>query len=494
MKTQLKEQLLLVSAVLLFNTASHSLFAASYDIVLQGGRVIDPESQLDVPRNIGIKNGKIAKITQRKLRGQEIVDVSGLVVVPGFIDLHAHGQNNIANDFQARDGVTTALEMEMGVFPVEKWYRSREGNAVINYGATVSHSITRALALHETSPDHDLDLFREALSPKWSLKEVSTDDMQKLRALLEQGFDEGGLGIGVGLAYIPGARRDEIFRLFQIASQRRVPVFVHARVTSMVEPDSTSALQELLANAAATDAPVHLCHIGSIGGAQVPVMLEMIDGARSNGIDVSTEVYPYTAAHTFIGAAIFSADWRKTIGMDYSDLQWTLTGERLTEQTFKHYRKTNPSGSVIAYFMPEQIVQRAVAHPEVMIASDGGDWKNNAGHPRGAGTFSRVLGRYVREQSILSLHEALAKMTIQPARRLESYVPAMKNKGRIKVGADADITVFDADTIIDRGTFEKPMQYSNGIEHVLVNGQFVVRNAVSVKNVFPGMAIRSASN
>ena len=494
MKTQLKEQLLLVSAVLLFNTASHSLFAASYDIVLQGGRVIDPESQLDAPRNIGIKNGKIAKITQRKLRGQEIVDVSGLVVAPGFIDLHAHGQNNIANDFQARDGVTTALEMEMGVFPVEKWYRSREGNAVINYGATVSHSITRALALHETSPDHDLDLFREALSPKWSLKEVSTDDMQKLRALLEQGFDEGGLGIGVGLAYIPGARRDEIFRLFQIASQRRVPVFVHARVTSMVEPDSTSALQELLANAAATDAPVHLCHIGSIGGAQVPVMLEMIDGARSNGIDVSTEVYPYTAAHTFIGAAIFSADWRKTIGMDYSDLQWTLTGERLTEQTFKHYRKTNPSGSVIAYFMPEQIVQRAVAHPEVMIASDGGDWKNNAGHPRGAGTFSRVLGRYVREQSILSLHEALAKMTIQPARRLESYVPAMKNKGRIKVGADADITVFDVDTIIDRGTFEKPMQYSNGIEHVLVNGQFVVRNAVSVKNVFPGMAIRSASN
>lgn len=485
----IKLLLKLAFIVLLSGWGSHPLLAANYDIVLQGGRVIDPESQLDAVRNVAIRDGKIIKVTERALKGKETIDVSGLVVAPGFIDLHAHGQNNIANDFQARDGVTTALEMEMGVFPVRKWYRSREGKAIINYGATVSHSIARALALHETTPEHDLDLFRDALSPKWSGRELDAATMKKLQVLIGQGFTEGGLGIGVGLAYIPGARRDEIFRLFQIAGTHAAPVFVHARVTSVVEPDSTSALQELIANAAATDAAVHLCHIGSIGGVQVPVMLEMIDGARRNGIDVSTEVYPYTAAHTFIGAAIFQADWRRTIGMDYGDLQWTLTGERLTEQTFKHYRKTRPTGSVIAYFMPEKIVQTAVAHPGVMIASDGGSWENNVGHPRGAGTFARVLGRYVREQNVLSLHEALAKMTIQPARRLQSYVPVMKNKGRIKVGADADITVFDAKTIIDRATFEKPMQYSKGIEHVLVNGQFVVRDGESLQGVFPGMAI-----
>jgi hypothetical protein len=227
---------------------------------------------------------------------------------------------------------------------------------------------------------------------------------------------------------------------------------------------------------------------------QVPVMLEMIDGARKRGIDISTEVYPYTAAHTFIGSAIFSGNWRTNIGMDYSDLQWTLTGERLTERTFNQYREENPAGLVVAYFMPEDIVSAAIAEPGVMIASDGGEWKNNVGHPRGAGTFSRVLGFYVRDQKLLNLPEALAKMTILPAQRLETYVSAMKNKGRIKKGADADITVFDAATIIDNATFDLPMQYASGIQHVLVNGKFVVKAGQSVKGVYPGRAILAVSH
>lgn len=469
--------------------AANALNAETFDTVLKGGHVIDPESGLDGVRNVGIKDGKIVTVSKGPLRGRRNVDVSGLVVSPGFIDLHAHGQNNVANDFQARDGVTTALEMEMGVYPVGKWYASRKGRAIINYGATVSHSIARALAAHETPPDHDLDLRTEALSPEWSSKELDKESTGKLSDLVAQGFEEGGLGIGMGLAYVPGARRNEVFRMFQLAKAHEVPVFVHARVTSMVEPDSTSALQEVIANAAVTGAAVHMCHIGSVGGVQVPVMLEMIDGARRNGVDVSTEVYPYTAAHTFIGAAIFTGDWKKNIGMDYHDLQWTLTGERLTEQTFHKYRRDNPAGSVIAYFMPEDIVDMAVAHRGVMIASDGGTWENNVGHPRGAGTFARVLGYYVREKKLLDLKEALAKMTIQPAQRLESYLPAMKHKGRIKAGADADIMIFDPETIIDRATFEKPMQYSEGVKHVLVGGEFVVRDGESIREVFPGRAV-----
>lgn len=463
--------------------------ASPFDLVLEGGRVIDPESGLDAIRNIGVRNGKIVKISARPLQAKQIVNVKNLVVSPGFIDLHAHGQNNLANDYQARDGVTTALEMELGVYPVGSWYASRQGKAIINYGATVSHSISRAIALHEVAPDRELDLFKDALSPEISRKELDDAALLRMNKLLNHGLIEGGLGIGVGLAYVPGARRKEIFHLYQTANSNSVPVFVHARVTSVVEPDSTSALQELISNSATTGAATHVCHIGSAGGVQVPTMLKMIDGAKENSIDISTEVYPYTAAHTFIGAAIFAGEWRKNIGMDYHDLQWTLSGERLTETTFNKYRKEKPEGMVVAYFMPEDIVASAISHPGVMIASDGGRWENNAGHPRGAGTFARVLGRYVREQKLLSLQEALAKMTILPALRLQSYAPMMKNKGRLKKGADADITIFDPETILDQATFEKPMQYSKGIHHVIVNGEFVVRDGESVRHLFPGKAI-----
>jgi len=483
----------LFSIFLLFAFGTHStiVHTASLDLALQGGRVIDPESGLDAQRNIGIKDGKIVSISKRSLKAKKVLDVTGLIVSPGFIDLHAHGQNNIAHDYQARDGVTTALEMELGVFPVGAWYSSRQNKAIINYGASISHSLSRAMALHEVTPKRELDLFKDALGPEFSRKELDSPALLRMAKIIDTGINEGALGIGLALAYLPGARRNEIFNLYEIAKSRSVPVFVHARVTSVVEPDSTSALQELIANSAATGAATHVCHIGSVGGVQVPTMLKMIDGARQNGVDITTEVYPYTAAHTFIGAAIFSGEWRKNIGMDYHDLQWTLTGERLSEQTFNQYREEKPDGMVVAYFMPEHIVDTAVSHSGVMIASDGGRWTNNSGHPRGAGTFARVLGRYVREKNLLSLKEALAKMTILPAQRLESYVPMMKYKGRLKKGADADITIFDATTILDKATFEKPMQYSAGVHHVIVNGQFVVENGESVKNTFPGVAIRN---
>ncbi|NKB38552.1 MAG: amidohydrolase family protein [Gammaproteobacteria bacterium] len=478
------------NSILLFSP----LQAADFDLVIQGGRVIDPLSGLDAIRNVGLRAGKISAISKNLLSGKEILDATGLIVAPGFIDLHAHGQNNLANEYQARDGVTTALEMEMGVYPLKAWYASREDNALLNYGATVSHSIVRAKALGAEPENKQLMSYKQALAPGYSTQELSPETLQDVIQLIDEGLAEGGLGVGIGLAYLPGARRSEIYSVYQLAALHYIPVFVHARVTSVKEPDSISALQELIANSVTTGAATHICHIGSLGGVQVPTMLEMIMGARSRGIDISTEVYPYTAAHTFIGAAIFSGKWRENIGMDYSDLQWTLSGERLSKQTFEKYRKENPQGSVIAYFMPDSVVDLAVSGRNVMIASDGGDWENNAGHPRGAGTFSRVLGRYVRERGLLSLKEALAKMTILPAQRLEKFVPAMKRKGRIAVGADADITVFDAAEIVDKASYTKPMQYSIGVKHVLVNGVFVVRNAESRKEVFPGKPVMSQIN
>lgn len=449
--------------------------AQSYDVVLAGGRVMDPESGLDAVRHVGIRGGTIAAISESALEGATVVDVSGLVVAPGFIDLHAHGQDLFSSRLQARDGVTTALELESGTGDVEEWYASREGKAAIHYGATASHGAARRLALGGQ---------RQAVRLAAGLEQVAV-----MEDRLRDELGRGALGLGFGIQYTPGARREEIHRLFQLAADEGVTNFVHIRYAGLVEPGSSiEAVHEMIANAASTGAGVHIVHIGSSGLGQVPTLLSLIEGAQARGLDVTTEVYPYTAASTDIRAAIFDPGWRERLGGDYGDIEWDATGERLTEETFNERRETG--GRIIAHIIPQEMFELALAHPLVMVASDGVPFVNGQGHPRGAGTFARVLGRYVREEGLLTLMDALRKMTLMPARRLDAYVPQMADKGRIRVGADADITVFDPATVIDNATFQAPTQPSSGIEHVLVAGTFVVRDAELIETAFPGQAIR----
>ncbi len=449
------------------------------DLVLAGGRVMDPESGLDAIRYLGLHDRKIAAISAQPLRGAEVVDVRGLVVAPGFIDLHAHGQNIESNRFQTMDGVTTALEMEGGAFPVSEWYQAREGQALLHYGATVSHSEARARVLPGRSEKGE-DL---------SYRTATSDEIDEIGSLIRRGLDEGALGVGYGIQYTPAASRGEIIRMFQVAQNHGVTNFVHIRYGGAVEPGSSiEAVQEMIANAASLDASVHIVHIGSSGLRQVPIVLDMIEGARSHGIDVTTEVYPYTAVSTAIESAIFNDGWRERFEADFGDIEWVATGERLDEESFKLYRKQG--GMIIGHIIPEEMVDLAVGHPLVMVASDGVPFVNGRAHPRGAGTFARILGRYVRTRKTLTLMEALRKMSLMPARRLEGSVPGFNNKGRIRVGADADLAIFDLERVIDRATFEKPAQYSEGFVHVLVGGVFVVRDSELVDGVTPGRVIR----
>jgi N-acyl-D-aspartate/D-glutamate deacylase len=474
--------------------ASLSAQQSSHDLVLQGGRVVDPESGLDAVRNVGIRDGKISEVSERPLRGAEVLDVEGLVVAPGFIDLHAHGQDLESSKLQAADGVTTQLECEIGVWPVADWYGSKEGKAIINYGATAGHLTARIYLMHGLKVGQSAtmppEIRAKIATAEYAHKKATAEEIEKLGGYVEQGIDEGALGVGMGIAYTPKASGQEVLRIFGAAAKKGVPVFVHMRGREETDDNQLAPLQEVIANAAATGASLHICHLNSSTGDDIRDALAMILAARDRGMDITTEAYPYTAGSTLIQSALFDK-WETESDDYFPQFEWPATGERLTRETFKKYR--DEGGWVIQHMMKEENIAWAMAQPAVIVASDGVPFVNGRAHPRGAGCFARVLGYYSREKQALSLNEAIRKITLAPAQRLEKVAPAMKNKGRIKAGADADITIFNADKIIDRATFKEPAQPSAGIEHVIVGGKFVLRDGNLIDGAAPGQPIRGSS-
>ena len=480
----------------LWLAVSAAPLGADYDLVIANGRVMDPESGLDALRHIGVRDGRIAAVSDVPIDGGKRIDAQGLVVAPGFIDLHAHGQDAYSSSLKVQDGVTSAFDMEVGVYPVARWYASKQGKSVIHYGATVGHGAARLKLKHGIDVGHSPTASRQLRSRvsalnEWKYASLTPAELSELLTLLDAQLQAGGLGIGYGIQYTPGARREEIFRCFALAAEYGVANYVHARFMSELEPGSSvEALQEVIANAAAAKAAAHIFHIGSTGLSMAPLLLEMIVGARRNGVDISTEVYPYTAASTSLGSAMFDPGFRARMRIEYRDLVWTATGERLSADTFKRYRSEHPEGNLIIHIMKPEHVAQSIAHPLVMIASDGMVYRDGKAHPRSAGTYARVLGRYVREQETLGLMDALRKMTLMPAKRLQGAAPQMRRKGRINVGADADITVFDAARVRDRATFEEPTKTSAGIIHVLVAGTPVVVDGALLDGLSPGQPIR----
>ena len=456
------------------------LGAQTYDVVLQRGRVVDPASGLDAVRSLGITGKKIAAISAHPLRGKVEIDTAGLVVAPGFIDLHSHGQTPENYRYKAMDGVTTALELEVGVSPVGEWYAAREGKALVNFGASAGHIPARMGVMKDTGDFLPRDA---AMNRRATLEE-----QKAIAAAVQKGLDEGALGMGLGLAYTPAATHEEILDLFYLAAKWKRPVFVHLRDAGSALPGIFESLQEVIADAAASGASLHVVHLNSMAQKRTPEALRMIEGARARGLDVTTEAYPYIAAHSLIESALFDPGWQEKLGATFSDLQWDVTFERLTSESFERYRKQG--GGVVIFQNTEETVRTLITDPIVMIASDG-SMENGKGHPRSAGTFARVLGKYVREEKALSLMDAIRKSALMPAQRLESMSSQMRQKGRLKVGADADISVFDPARVIDKATFENPAQYSEGFRYVLVEGTFVVRDGKLQDSVRPGQAIHA---
>jgi dihydroorotase len=269
--------------------------------------------------------------------------------------------------------------------------------------------------------------------------------------------------------------------MFRAAAAHRASAHIHVR-------GGIVGIQEAVADAVVTGTPLHIVHINSTGGNNVGRMLQLIGEAQARGLDVTTEAYPYNRGSTRIESSLYD-NWEQRSDEAIAQIIWVETGESLTRETFAKYRKIG--GSVIQAPSPIENVQQAINSPLTMIASDGSEMKDGKGHPRSTGTFSHVLGHYVREAGSLTLMDALRKMTILPAKRLEARVPEMRDKGRLRVGADADLVIFDPARVVDRSTYQRQSLPPDGIAHVIVAGIEVVSGGRIVEGVTPGRAVRA---
>ena len=445
---------------------------APFDLVVANGRVMDPESGLDGVRHIGIRGGTIAVMSEAPLTAARVIDAAGHVVAPGFIDLHEHGQQGESYRMMVRDGVTSAFELEVGTGDVAGWYAGRQAGQIVNYGVSAGHIPARMKVLG----DPGQGLLPAGIGGSGAATDAQVTAMEQQ---VRDGLAQGAVAVGLGSAYTPGAPIAEIERIFRVAAAGGASAHIHMR-------GGIDGLRETIAAATRAGAALHVVHVNSSAGDEIDQFLAAIQAARDAGHDVTTEAYPYGAGMTEIQSALFD-DWRGWPDERFGLHQLVSSGERLTRATFATARERG--GTVIIHGRSEAQTRAAIVSPLSIIASDG-FIERGRGHPRTSGTYAKVLGHYVREAGAISLMEALRRMTLEPARRLERRVPAMAAKGRVKAGADADLTIFDPRTVIDRATYEDATIPSAGIPFVIVRGQVVVDGG-SVTASRPGRAIRA---
>jgi N-acyl-D-aspartate/D-glutamate deacylase len=495
--------------------------AASCDILLIGGRVIDPETGLDGVRAVGITGGTISYVGTGAPHAATVVDVSGHVVSPGFIDLHSHAQSPLGLRLQALDGVTSALDLESGALPVGLAYERAEAEGrPINFGFSASWALARMAVLDgvglpdASTPDplpNGLEIFEENLNrPRWN-SAATEEEVERILHLVEEGVAQGAIGVGVLLGYSPDSGRDEYVRAASLAERLGVRVFTHARWMSNLEPGSSLAgALEILDMAAETGAAMHICHINSTSLRQIEPIADAVLAAQAAGVRVSTEAYPYARLSTGIGAAFFEPGRLDRLGIAPQSISYLPTGERIADlDRLAFLRATDPGGICIVDYLDADdprdlaLLIRGLCLPGGVIASDAmplvlpgrhlhDEWPVPEGafaHPRSAGCFARTFGWLVRELGVFTLEDAVRRVSYLPATLLQDAAPAMRRKGRVQVGMDADLTVFDPATITDRASFEAVLP-SGGIAHVLVAGQFVVRGGALLPESLPGAPIR----
>ena len=485
-----------------------------HDLVLRGGRVIDPETGHDAIADVAVADGRIAAIGH-SLDGDATIDVAGLVVAPGFVDLHSHAQTLPGRRLQACDGVTTVLDLEGGRTPIDLAYeRDAAAGSPINYGYSASWSGARMHALAGVPADGRMGTIMAHLGdPAWQ-RAASGEEITRILTRLESDLAGGAIGVGLLMGYAPGVEPDEYLTIAALASAAGVPTFTHCRDLIEFSPDTlVDGAEEIVRAAGTTGAHMHYCHVNSTSARHVDRVLELVERCRTEGGRVTTEAYPYGSGATAIGAAFLAPERLTERGLTPRSLTYLPTGERVADdRRLNELRETDPGGAVIVEFFDEadpddrELLRKSLRFDDAIVASDSmpplwqdrsdidlASWPLPEGavtHPRTAGCYGRSL-RLWREEGE-ALIKALRRCTLLPAQVLEEAVPAMRRKGRVQVGADADLVIFDPDTITDQSTYADSTRTTTGIEHVLVHGTFVVRSGALVADAMPGQPIRAS--
>lgn len=492
--------------------------AGAYDLVILNGRVMDPETQLDAVRNVGVQDGKIAVITEETITGHETIEAKNHVIAPGFIDTHVHITDHpFGQKLMLRDGVTTPLDLEVGAFPVERFYEHMKGKSQTNYGATVSTIGIREKVFNPkyTSQTGNVvtDMFikddHSFIDMKWSATVPTRMQLDQINRMVEEGLQAGALGIGVPVGYmIKGVTSNETTNWQRLAAKYGRATFLHGRFSSQQAPTTgILGFEEMIGNVGIYGGGLMLQHMHQQALGLTQDALKMVDDARHKGLSVIAEIYPYNFGATIVGADYLKPNnYGPNMGRGYKDIIETATLKPLTKARYEELLKSNPATSVMFYGATEDDFLKALAHPGTTVGSDAFpltvsktgkmaldwdlDYQDVQGHPRAAGTHSIVL-RMVREKKLMPLMTAISKMSYLPAKFLEENgVAQMAYKGRIQVGADADLTIFDPKTVKDNSTMKQGALPASGIPYVIVNGTIVVKDSKVLNGIYPGKAVR----
>src|SRR4051812_48820907 len=487
-------------------------------LVISGGRGGGPASGVDAVGDVALLDGRVAAVGTGLGGAEQGIDATGLVGGPRFIDPHPPGQSLPADRMQAFDGVTTTLDLEAGVMPVASWYRRQatEGR-VLNYGAAVNWAFARIGAMTGSNAESSLEAFGHAMRDRRWIDNVASDS--EVAGILERianGLNEGGIGIGILNAYAPGAGVQELTAVCQLAAAQDVPTFTHVAYMSRIDPESAAeAYVRLIGYAGATGAHMHICHFNSSSKTDVERCAVLIAKAQAQGLPITVEAYPYGTGSTVLAAAFFSdPEFEARNGLGYDSVQRVTDGHRFRDrEELLAAQAEEPSTLVLWHVLDiennahhRDLLDKSVLYPGGAIASDAMPWtlpdgrtytgdawplpEDATSHPRSAGCFTRFIREWVRERRTLSLLEGVRKCALIPAEILSRSTPDMRAKGRLQPGADADIVVFDFETLSDRATFSAMNRPSEGVRHLVVSGQPLITDGVLDVAARPGRPVR----
>lgn len=434
--------------------------------VIKNGRVIDPHNNIDSKLNIVIKDGKILELTPYEINGEKNIDATGLIVCPGFIDIHMHedmynNEDDYLDDSISRVmlnmGVTTCIGGNCGINltdPITYLDAVDRLKLPVNLGLMVGHTDIRERAIENSNKYNTIQI----------------DDIKKIMNIARKYLDSGCFGISYGIRYVPGITELELIEVSKACKPENKIITAHIRNDAKY---TISATKELINVGMKLDIPIQNSHIGSMGGyGQMKELLRLLDSVKSSGLDITSDCYPYYAFSTRIGETTYDDGFLERYNIDYDSIEISegkYKGQRCTKNIFDELRKNSPDTITVGHVMNSKDIDMAIVHPSVMIASDG-FLHNEQGHPRAAGTFPRIIDKYVKTGK-LSLYDAINKMTTMQAKKL-----GLSNKGNLSKGSDADITIFSYNDIRDNATFDNPTKKPDGIKYVLIKGSIALKD------------------